>query len=516
MAHKSEFYIARFEREEAREINEEIVLAEHLPDIRKVLICNSFVSLPESRMEGTEICTEVTLRYGAVYEGSDGGIYSVIAEGEHSFSTALDGVGAEYRAEVNIDGMTARATSERRIAFKGRMIMRSFSQSKASDGECMTVNNVPSSCEALCKEADFCRICVSEREEFVLHDEVISDVSSDGMRIICCTGTPLVSDAAISTGEMTACVRGEVDTDILVCDDSKNEVPRVIRRKTPFSFTVELEGDGIDEGCICSAQVRCERCEAVVGESGISISVTCGVIVTAVTCRSEMICDDIYSPTNGTEAIFGETESYIPAACFNKNVSLNHALTVSEAGIDPRCKVVFASARASVDGIRRGSDGDTRAYICGKAVFYIVSVNDSDEMYEYFVNEVSVPFRYDASREMRADIPDDGAVQLNADILRCFVRSDGERVGLDAELCFSVVAMKKNRYRSVCGVRMLERTVRDGDTVRIVYPTSDDSIWSVAKRASSRITPMLQKNGIAADVDISSSEVLKNTKFLIV
>lgn len=516
MAHESEFYVARFEREETREISEETVLAEHLPDIRKILVCDASISLPESRAEGGEIMTEVTLTYGMIYEGSDGGVYSVTEERDYSFVTACEDSGGEYKVDVKIDGMTARATSERRAVFKGRLVLRVFMQSKAEDGECMTEGNVPVCCEALCKEAEYCRICVSEREEFILRDEVISDIPSDGVRIIYCHSVPLVSDVAVNCGEMSASVRGEVDTDIIVCDDSKNESPRSIRRKTPFSFTIELGGDSLGDGCIGTAQVKCEKSEAAIEESGISLSMSCGVIVTAVSCMKERICDDIYSPTSGTEAIFGESEAYVPAACFNKNVSLNHALTVAEAGIDPRCKVVFARAKANIDGIRRGDDGDMRVYICGKAVFYIVSVNDSDEGYEYFTNEVSVPFKYDISREMRCDISEGMAVQADVDILRCFARSDGERVGLDAELCFSVLAMKKAVYRGVCGVRMLEKSECYGNTLRIVYPTSEDSIWTVAKRTRSRIMPMLQKNSIDVSADISSSEVLKNTKFLIV
>ena len=514
MAFKKKFYMARFNKEESKDINEEFEIPAHLPEIKKILMCRERVMPPQIYEEDEKRICGGSIRFSIIYVGADGRLYSLPAESEYSFSfpIAEDTIGDVADAvSVSSEGMNARAQSPARVSVKGRIKAVYVMQSTAKDSECIVEKAVPAACEALCKSVGYSCIEGSEPEIFEIVDEMVNDMGSDSPRIIYCESNALVSDVDGNGERIT--VRGEVNTEILWCDDTFDEIPRVIRRKTPFSYTSsEKILSGREHIC---ANAVCISTQPEIEDNGILIKISCAVKFIGALKDSESICTDIYSPTNKITVSNNDFETYVPYACANKNMSINSAVSASEAKVSQLDRVVYCTAFATADKMLYGDDVGREA-IGGRAVFKIITANDSGEDIEYDCKEITLPFKYDVSRDV-ADGGISSAPILLASVLptRTLARFDGERVGLDTELSISFFILGKMKKTCISSVTLGERKQTDTDVVRIVYPTKGETLWQLSKRTDSRIDPLASKNGITADDKKDSPESLSSVKYVI-
>jgi len=513
MAYESELYISRFEKEEIKDINEEFSLPDYLPEIKRILLCRESVTHPSVYCESGGLNVDGKVKYSVIYVGNDAKLYSAPFEGNYSFSfaSACEDDSSVNIASVCAEGVSAKALSPRRVVIKGKMKACLVSQSPAGDEECITESSVPASCEALCEGIEYAVLEPFECEVFELADEVINNASSESQRIIYCESNPLVADTDVSNGEV--CVRGEVDTDIMICDDSLSEVPRMLRRKTPFAFTLSAKSS-TERSPVC-ANVSCVACEARIEDSGILINITCSVELLSASVAQSRICSDIYSPKNKITPKENSFATYLPLICCNKNMSVNSALAAAEAGLDRMQKVLFSFADAVCEKITVGEENG-RENVVGKVVFKMITVNDSEEINEYDCKEVSIPFKYDISRELGdRKITSSPFLLANATATRTSSRFDGERVGLDTELSLSFTALEKHDNRGIASILVDEKISTSGEYIRILYPCKGESLWSVAKRTNSSLDTIAARNDIAPDVEKSSPSSLSNVKYLI-
>ncbi|MBQ1259903.1 MAG: DUF3794 domain-containing protein [Clostridia bacterium] len=514
MAYESDFYIARIEKEDSKEINEEFVLPDYQPEVKKILTCREAVSLPSVSVEAGSVTAEGNLRFNVIYVGNDNDLYSAQFECGYSFSVPglPQDASISDAVSVNAESVSAKAISPRRISVRGRLKALFAVQSKDGDEECITESSLPPSCEALCKSVDYTRVVSLDCEMFELADEVVNDISAEAPRVICCESNAFVSDTDNVNGRVN--VRGEVTTDILVCDDTRDELPRIIRRKTPFAYTMS-EGLARENDMIC-AVVTPTASECRIEDGGILIDLCCSVKAYALSLESEMVCTDIYSPRNEitpNESVF---DTYIPIACDNKNMSLNFALSASEAGIAKERKIVCSFASAVCEKISVGGENG-RESIIGKIVFKLITADDSNECADYECNEIALPFKYDISREMRAISADSSSVLFaNASATRTIARYDGERIGLDTELSIAFFILKRQKNMGIASIVLGEKTEKKDECVRIIYPTIGESLWSVAKRMRLPISSIAAKNGIATDTEKDSPQSLSGVKYLVI
>jgi len=513
MTYKGDFHIARSEKEESKDINEEFEIPDYLPEIKKLLTCRECVAPPTAYAEDGKRIFDGNIRCSVIYAGNDGRLYSVSYEHEYTFSFPSDTEDGSVSDVISVcsEGIVARAQSPRKVTVKGRLKAVYAMQSEAKSDECITEEGIPSSCEALCNTVESARLDSAEPEVFELADEMVNDMGCDSPRIIYCESNALISDTAESEGKII--VRGEVNTEMLWCDDTLIEAPRVIKRKTPFSYT--LSAAEVSEGTLTCASIACVSSEATMEDSGIIINLRCAVKVLRVSTVQKNICSDIYSTTNKLTPTEKSFDTYLPLACTNKNMSVNFAASASEVGMSPSEKVVCAFASAYVDKITCGDDNG-RESVSGRTVFKIITVNDSDENNEYDCKELSTPFRYEISRDRAYKKTLFAPILLpSVSATRTFARYDGKRVGLDTELSLSLFALGKQKNAGVSSVTVGARITKDPECIKIVYPDKGETLWSLAKRTSSPIIPLALKNGIPSDVAKDSAESLLSVKYVI-
>ena len=93
---------------------------------------------------------------------------------------------------------------------------------------------------------------------------------------------------------------------------------------------------------------------------------------------------------------------------------------------------------------------------------------------------------------------------------------DGERIGIDAELCLMLRMTQAQDVTALSRVSMGGETTRRRGEYVICFPASDDTLWSVAKRYNAPLTALALVNGLSSAAEPDSEDSLEGARYLIV
>ncbi len=514
MAYDNELNITRLEKEESKDIGNEFVLSDYQPDIRKILLCNETVSLPSIYTDGERIGFDGTVAYRILYLATDNKLYGCSFTGEYSFASDIPSRSAgelSHLVSVYSDGCTARQISPKKISVKTKLKASVMSQGSAEKSECMTERFVPSQCEGLSEKCEFTHFSVCGPSSFELSDEIVTDTESSNLRILYCEASPSVSGITNDKGEIT--VHGEVVTDLLYCNEEYDEIPKLTRRKIPFSHTVECDVAPKDV-CMC-ARVVCTESDVKFEGTSLLMTIYCCSEIVVNERKNEIICKDIYSP----ECELSVSKSSITvlnslvSSC--GSLSVNASLPALDVGIDGGSRVVYCTSSALCEHFSYDNESK-RASVNGRVKFKILTVNDSTDVWEYDCKETFIPFKYDVMHESLCECDTDMIYSsISAKTARTSFRYDGERIGLDTEVSISVNAYKKSEHNVICDAVIGEKVKKDNGYVKVVYVAPNENLWCVGKRTCTSIQHLCDVNGIKASSVPDDEGSLSGIKYLL-
>ena len=91
-----------------------------------------------------------------------------------------------------------------------------------------------------------------------------------------------------------------------------------------------------------------------------------------------------------------------------------------------------------------------------------------------------------------------------------------ERIGIDAEIACAVEAWESTEARVLSSVSFGQATTAEKGSFVVCYPSSSDSLWSVAKRYGTALSGIRAANGLDNDVPADCYESIEGHKYLIV
>jgi hypothetical protein len=232
-----------------------------------------------------------------------------------------------------------------------------------------------------------------------------------------------------------------------------------------------------------------------------------GIVLQVKAMRRERIAytRDVYSTEKSCETVYQSVEFPSVIKCANGNLSLNTSLTMEEAGIRQGQTIVDLTGSATVNppevekGMYRFS---------GKCRFHAI-LSDGEEL---SAQEFEVPFRYDM--EGGKEIPVD--CEIVADVISCRGKTDGERIGIDAELSFAISLCGKQEIQVLSGAVFGEKWTTQSAVYTVCYPDRKDTLWSVAKRYHCPITRISECNHLANAPAADAPDSLSGVSFLLV
>lgn len=466
------FQMPLCDRTVSTEVSSDYLLPDYQPEIRRVLRVSACPLLPAKYVGGGRAEFNGTVDYQLIYVGSDGEIYSAPFSAEYAFSVPLElsgevdmGEGVLLLADTRDDNISVRVSAPRRLNVKCRLISRVRAYGMMIADEKASGEVDPMSIQRLDSEAEATVTLMGAGDASELYDEI--PLSSENMRVIGAYADMAASEIMPAHGY--ADCKGEIALRLLVCRDTDSGSAEVLSRSIPFSERIEI--DGLEEGADCRFRVCVSDMTVSVEEGKISCTLNVIPEVVAYVTVPVRYTKDIYSTENYCESAYREyllpRISLLPTS----NFSQSERIPLSELGIDAGSRVVELSCRPTVERIER----EQNKYTIGGQCRYSILLESGGE---YNISELTRPMRYEFSGDYGS--PE----QMSADmrVLSCRARTDGDNLGIDVEISVCAEICAGERITALSEVRFGERAQRPSGDIVICYPSSEDTVWSIAKR----------------------------------
>lgn len=510
MATEKDLSVIRFKKDGVCDINTEITLEDYKTDIKKILSCKESVSAPSRYTSKNGIELEGSVSYRVLYLGTDNRLYSTTFSEDYGISckaeSEITGDNIRDLTAVWSEGTSVRLLSPRKFAIRNKISSRSALASSMEKEDCVTERFIPSECESQTSLVSASEPVSIGGDIIELCDEYIP--RNDTERIISSDCSLFISDVHADDGKIS--VRGELIIDILACDDSGFEMPYTIRRKLPFSQ--EAEHPDAQKGCRASASGVCTELKIQPEDSRVLINAYCTLDYTVSCVTEEHVCTDTFSPSSVLKLTESKLKYFSSVSPSNGNISISTALPLSDVGVSPSRGALTACGTAYVTEFTVNEENG-KGTIVGECRFSAIFYDDTNEVPEYEAKEIPVPFKY----EFPYDACGSSALySSNPSLSRITLRSDGEKVALDCELSLNFTAVCENEINVISDITAGEKRTHDSSCIRILYPQSGETLWSLAKSTSSRIKHVCEINGLPFDGQSASVQSLESCKFIII
>ncbi len=486
------------------ELSGEFTLPDYQPEIKRLLRVNASV-LPASKYIGDrEAEFAGGIDYYVLYTGSDNKVYCAPLSSEYKVSVPLESEnGAALSnmtgyASVAPDMISGRVTSPRKLNIKCRLRTRAliYGDMAVEDG----FDREGDELQTLESESESARAYTSVGEVLRLSDEMICDSRDGDIRVVCADAKTLIGEVSASQNALNC--RGELYLKMLLCRDDES-APYSVIRKIPFSQTVAAEG--VQSGA--GACVRGSVSEMSINVEEHRIITDCALILecTAYGREKTRYVKDVYSVERETECEYKSPLLLRDGAAFGGNFTLNDSMTLEEAGITSLVNVIDVSGVVCPEESAFAGD---RCVSQGRVRISLMVERDG----EFSTEDIEFPYRYEAN------VYTDGRNKAlyEGDVVSARARVDGERIGVDAEICMRGMVWGEREERMLDSVSFKDNIERRRGDIIVCYPSGDDSLWSVAKRYAKPADELISANKLNGSAAYDSKESLEGVEYLIV
>ncbi len=514
-----------------QEINEDFSLPDYQPEIRRLLKVDVALPPPARYIGAGKAEFSGDVIYNILYIGSDNGLYSCRLSTEYTFDAPLDS-DKSYDMSENIvcfaqsspDSIVSRVTAPRKLNIRCRLKAKVCAAAIRTISEQTSGLFEPSELERLPDSADAAFFCHGVSEPLSVGDDIIPEAhgSSDRLlRVISSEGTLFITEANAVQGAVNC--RGDLNLKIMYCYEnsdgsisaqsgsSTSALPQIMQRKLPVNISVDV--DGAMPGDDCRAWGYCPE---------ISVSIEDGRFL----CSGEIIAEaeiqrntkvpftrDMYATDRECVCSYTDCEMPIALRCANGNFTQSGSVQLSDISVAPGSNLVDVSSSASADKV----EFDHGKYIITGNCRYTCLLSDGDEL---FTKEFELPMRYEVDGDNNGEKLGDDGFESNVDVfpVSCRARIDGERIGVDSEMAVSMRMCKNSKVTVLSQASFGEKAQKPKGVFRICYPSTDDSLWSVAKRYQIKLKDLQSANELIQNqfVKHNNPSSLDGIKFLVV
>lgn len=488
------------------ELSEEFSLPDYQPEMKRLLRVRATV-LPSDQYVGAgNVECSGRIDYNILYTGNDGQLYCTVQSGAYQFAVPLElpadfeaGEGIICQADSVAEQTQGRVMAPRKLSVKCRLRSRVRTYGKRTLGA--LIQRDPSM-ERLCGESEYAEVFVGKGAPLQLADEIVRDESESDVRVICADGQVFVSESSAGSGAVQC--RGEVCLKLLCCrEGDAPSAPYAVLRRIPFSHSVSVYGAEVN--CEAWARGVCSDIQITVEDGRILCEVSVELQAKAMRRERVAYTRDLYSTDVAVNNLYRGVEFPCLIKCCNGNMSLNASLLAEEAGIRKGLELVDLVGSAAVGA----PDVEKEKYrFAGKCRFHALLWDGA----ELSAQEFEVPFRYEL--DGCSEIPSD--CEISAEVVSCRGKTDGERIGVDAEISFSVSICGKREISVLSETDFGEKWTSRGASCTVCYPERSDTLWSVAKRYHCAISELSERNRLASAPAADAPDSLAGVRYLIV
>ncbi len=515
-----------FDRTLSTEVVGDFSLPDYQPEIKRLLRIGVGVLPPVCQGSGRDTQVDGTLDYYVLYMGHDNALWCAPLSTDYSLSVPVEDSLGELSAgepfvcvaDVTTEAPVGRVTAPRRLSIRCRL----QAQVKVY-GECLlgATQAEEEGVELLRGMSSVARLWRTMGEMIALQEDIILPPDLSLRRVVCAEGSVLMQEAL--PGDGVVHLRGEVTAKLTVAPEESAEafasaeitavpspLPDILRRKIPFSASVEMEG--ITPECVATAYGFCTDLSVEMEEGHIHLEL--GVIPEVRAQRNEAVAyaKDLYSTRRRLSTVHTALPTESAGRAVIGNFTLSDSLPLSEIGMDADARIADVTAVAMPETVTFESDKG-RCVLSGQCRAHLLLLREG----EYTSAAMSLPFRYEFDAPAGATAEEQG-FDGSVTVLHCRGRSDGERVSLDAELGVSLrthTAAPMTALASTAEDNTPDRTPRRRGEYVICFPAPTDTLWSVAKRYAAPMAALSAANNLPS-ASADAQESLEGVGYLIV
>ena len=484
------------------ETNHEFTLPDYLPEIKKMLRVTATVEPPESYVGASDAEFSGRLIYHLLYTGADGEIRGTDLPADYSFQAPIEAgekcnrmMGQDAFADVVPELLVTRVLSPRRVNLRARM--RATARAYAFHSLAETLSGSPyGKVERLCGVTDSAVVLRGYARGVVFSDEMIADSTMNHSRVSATEGHVFVNEAIPDDSRVT--LRGEILLKLLTCPigdysegDGSAPLPSVIQRRIPFSTEVAL--DGCDRYYDCRGFGVPTRI-AVTEEDG-RVIVDVEVTFTAEGQKNERFhyTRDLFSTGAESASTYCEAEFPFALPALNGNFTLSDSLPLEGLGLVQDDRILDVTGELSPSEITENGGKTT---LSGEGHFHLL-VKKADSG-EFTPVDVTLPFRYsiDSTRGERRDLPEMKENAVSFDVISARARQDGQRLSIDAEVSVSIRTAGRTKVEMLESASFGAPVAAKKGCIVLCYPSSNDTLWDVARRYHVSPDSLAKRNGI--------------------
>ena len=471
-------------------------LPDYLPEIQRLLAVRVSV-LPETKfLSGNVLEAGGTLSYDVIYSDVDGKMASASLVTDYSADTALsqniENVG-ELFITTEAENSTCRVTSPRGLNIKTRMRTRvcadepvitdaAFARrdgKRASDAESLSVERLTYPATS------------ASRSRAMTTGNITGEISAkENDRVMTCRAALSVNDAAAADGAVR--VSGEV---YLCCIFDGENGLSVKNAKYPFDATVPVSG--CEPSCNARAWGRAASVSVTPAEAGggaFSVNVEYDIEAECI-CKVEMnVCSDVYSTEYECSGEMRECELVSPSL-----------FGMAKAGIGAVCDLPSEDKGELIDVVPIMSSVQFVSTPEGSSISGSVKIKALFAGDEVSACEFDIPVKY------MLDKPIDPEVQsfINCSVLSLSGKVSSGKLDVTGEVSLSWNVSCKKKVRYVTSVSLGEECEGVSPlTLKVYYPHSDESLWSVCKKYRADMSRVIRANPDIGDTVIKGTPII--------
>ena len=500
----------------SQEYTTDFTLPDYLPEIRKMLRVTPTVLPAESYATASAIEYAGAISYRVLYVGADGALHAAELPGEYSLSVQMDppdtcdtSMGIDAWLDADPELVITRVLSPRKLGIRCRIKAHARAIGWNSLEE--TLSGAPNgTVERLTGETDAAVVLRGISSPIALSDEILdgNPGASAPLRVISGDGRVLVSEAVPEKDRVN--LRGELLLKLLCVREDPNDAvgaaPTVTQRRLPFTAAVEIEG--ADRLCEARGFGALSKL-ALTADDG-RILADAEIVLTAECQKNKRFTftRDLFSTGSECRTAFGEIPLPFALTMQNSNFTLSEAIPLEGSGIGFSDRILDAVGEATVEAV---SQSGGKTVFTGTAQFHVLT--EQEETHEYGYADLSLPFRYVAdTRSDLAELPEISDYDARFEPLTVRVKSDGERLAVDAELSVSFRTAGSVRTQFLKEAKFGDAVKKTRGAIVLAYPAPDATLWEAAKKYHVSLPTLAEQNALESDPDAS----LNGVRYLLV
>lgn len=484
------------------ELSGDFTLPDYHPEIKRLLWVNASVLPPSKYIGDRQAEFAGSIDYYVLYIGSDNALYCAPITSEYKVDMPFDADLGELRsisasAYILPDMISGRVTAPRKINIKCRLKSRvmAFGEMPLEDGFTHGEDGV----QVLRGRALSFRTLRGVGESLKFSDEIICDSREGEIRVISADGRVLMNE--VSAAQDAVICRGDLYVKLLLCREDGGS-PYNTLRKMPFSQSVSVDGARAGDGAAAKGSVYELNITVDEGRIGIESEI---MIETEVTHGEETsFVRDVYSVSKNSNNSYKTVSVPSLGVCFGGNLTLSDSLSLDEIGIPVGASIIDSCGIAFVEEY---CFANGKCALSGRARISMLCEKDG----ELSVSEAELPFNYKTNAE-----GDFTRAIGEAQVVFVRARTDGDRIGLDAEIGFSGMAFSDKEEKLLADATFGDDLQRSKGEIVVCYPLGGDTLWSIAKRYGVSLDSLRKSNKLSEGVVSDSENSLDGVKFLLI